>query len=299
MNDPQDDFDSAFGDISATRDKAPELAAEPPQNTDAAPAPTAPAPVEGSAEPAPTAQPDDPAELRRQLEQALHRERSSASRISAFAKEANRLNALVTELQRVKAETPAAPVAAAPPPADDVLSQAPDLAQAVDRRISEAMATANKAVSEANARADAAARAAAEARAAVDPFVEQQRKERQAQTWKGLDERFQGYDWRKDINTPEFDQWVKGSEPWVQELYDAGESVDQSATVLTLFYGATGKKPSPPPTVPSAADNANTARLRLAAGVPPRGNARQPTAPAESDFDANFAAAATQMRKQA
>lgn len=296
MADPTDDFDSIFAGISVERAKQPDQAEPLPANEPEASAPSAPTPPKSNAPAAdkPPAEEVSQDELKRQLEQALHRERSSAARISAFAKEANRLQGLVAELQRAKEQTPAAPVAA-PAPVDDVLTAAPDLAQAVERRISEAVAAANKAAAEANDRADAAAQAAANAQASMDPFIERQRKEQQAQTWIGLDQRFKGFDWRKDIRSAEFDQWLPTAPLAIQELFDNGNTVDESAAVLALFYSATGKLPAPSTPQPSAADP-NQARLRLAAGVAPRGVGK-PSGPAADDFEGNFAAAARALKQ--
>jgi hypothetical protein len=301
---PLDEFESAFAQAAseraaeqATATQTP--APEPQANAEGSPAPSAPATPEASS--APAQQEPEPVsveELKRQLDQAVHRERSSASRVSAFQKEANRLAALVKELQEANAAKAAAPAAAPAPAPDDVLTAAPDLEQAVGRRIESALAAANKAVAEANARAEAALQAAEQARASVDPIVAQQQESARSETWRGLDERFKGYDWRSDLKTREFDEWLSDAPDAVKLMFEKGQTVKEGAAVLSLFYGATGKKPAAQPAANEVRANPNQERLRQAAGVSSRGSSAKPVAGlSDDDFEGNFAAAAKALKQ--
>lgn len=306
MAEPLDEFESAFAQAASERAAEQATAThtpdpDPQANAEGSPAPSAPATPEASSTPdgAPPQENEQvsAAELKRQLDQAIHRERSSASRVSAFQKEANRLTALVAELQAAQAAKAAAPAAAPAQAPDDVLTSAPDLDQAVGRRIESAMAAANKAVAEANARAEAAITAAEQVRASVDPIVAQQQEQSRNETWRGLDERFKGFDWRNDLKTREFDEWLSDAPDAVKLMFEKGQTVKESAAVLSLFYGATGKKPAAPAPSNDGRANPNNERLRLAAGVNSRGTAKPAAGPAEDDFDGNFAAAAKALKQ--
>lgn len=305
MADPQDEFESAFAQAGAElavkqATATPDQAEPKPSEAAESPAPQAPAtPAESSA---PQGNEQVSAEeLKRQLDQAIHRERSSAARVSAFQKEKDRLLAELKQAQEAaaKAAQAQAPAAQQPtPPRDDVLSNAPDLEQAVSLRINEAMEKANKAVAEANARAEAAIKAAEELRSSVDPLVTRRQEESRTETWKALDERFAGYDWRGDLRTAEFDAWLADAPDPVKQMFEKGQTVKESAAVLSLFYSATGKKPAAQPAANEARANPNQERLRQAAGIAPRGGQRQqPSGPAEDDFEGNFAAAAKALKQ--
>lgn len=308
MAEPLDEFESAFAQAASERaaeqaTAAPTPAPEPQADAEGSPAPTAPAAPDQSSAPASAqapAQGNEPVsaeELKRQLDQAIHRERSSAARVSAFQKEKDRLTALVAELQAAQATKAAAPAAAPAPAQDDVLTEAPDLERAVGRRIETALAEANKAVAEANARAEAAVRAAEQVRASVDPIVAQQQEQSRNETWRALDERFKGLDWRNDLKTREFDDWLSDAPDAVKLMFEKGQTVKESAAVLSLFYGATGKKPVAPAPSNDGRANPNNERLRLAAGVNSRGTVKPNAGPAEDDFDGNFAAAAKALKQ--
>lgn len=308
MAEPLDEFESAFAQAAseraaeqatATQTPAPELNAE----AEGSPAPKAPATSgESSAQPGAETPPkgNEPVsvdELKRQLDQAIHRERSSAARVSAFQKEKDRLAALVAELQAAQVKAAAPPAAKTPAP-DDVLTAAPDLEQAVGRRIESAMEVANKAVAEANARAEAAIRAADQLRASVDPIVAQRQEQARSETWRGLDERFKGYDWRSDLKTREFDDWLSDAPDAVKLMFEQGQTVKESAAVLSLFYSATGKKPVAPAPSNDGRANPNNERLRLAAGIASRGSSGKPAAGlSDDDFEGNFAAAAKALKQ--
>lgn len=307
MAEPLDEFESAFAQAASERaaeqaTATPTPALEPQADAQGSPAPSAPATPEASSTPAGAETPPQEneqvsvAELKRQLDQAIHRERSSASRVSAFQKEKDRLTALVTELQAAQAAKAAAPAAAPAQAPDDVLTEAPDLERAVGRRIETALAEANKAVAEANARAEAAIKAAEQVRASVDPIVAQQQEQSRNETWRGLDERFKGFDWRNDLKTREFDEWLSDAPDAVKLMFEKGQTVKESAAVLSLFYGATGKKPAAP-AANEARANPNQDRLRQAAGVSSRGSVKPTAGPSEDDFEGNFAAAAKALKQ--
>jgi len=284
-----DSFDEAFAEFAKTPESAPAPASEVDDDAVvAAPAPTAPA---ASDDEQPAA--DPMGEMQRQVDDARHRERSSANRVSAFAKENNQLKSVVDEMRRQLDElmaAKAAPVRTAAPVDDDVLDQAPDLNAAVQKRVSTATAGLESTVAELRKKVEQAQQEAEQANQRLQPIISREDRKQHEEVWNGLDERFTK-SWREDIRGADFDGWLQGQRQEIRSIYTNANTVEDSASVLTLYYAAKGKpmgSPAPTP-APAQPANPNTERLRRAAGVAPRGNVRPPTGPAPDDFDGHFA----------
>lgn len=314
----QQEFDTGFAEAVAQRaaDEAPK------ESTTAAPAAPA-AETSAPAKPAATtdnppgdraasasapakpgaARPGDADPIDERLVQALHRERSSANRISAFATENNRLKAALAERDRelsaLRAK-PASPVSA-PTRAEDVLGQAPDLEASIQARIADALRPHQEALESAQRRlseVDGMARQAAES---VQPLSEAEERRQITNVMSQLDNTFSPA-WRKDIKTADFVSWLNAQDSIVQDRYENATTFGASSTVLQMYYANKGitRRPvaqgaaSAQATPPQAAD-----RLRRASGIAPRSSATLSTKP--EDFDgafAEFTAARQQQRTQ-
>lgn len=284
-----DQFDAAFAEFSKQPEAPPQAEAQAAPEPVAATAPPAqPAPAEP--EPKSESAPPSVDELQRQVKEALHRERSSANRISAFAQENNKLQSMIAEMrQRLDALDAAKAAPAAAPATDeaDVLANAPDLEAAVQKRVRAVTAGLESTVTELRKRLDQTEQVATQAKAGLDPIVAREERQQHEAVWNALDTRFSPA-WREDIKTPDFDGWLKEQPRQIVEIFETAKTAQDSASVLTLYYAAKGKPiTAAAPSAPAA--NPNTERLRMAAGVAPRGNQRPPSGPAPDDFDGNFA----------
>jgi type II secretory pathway component PulM len=297
LEDDQDQFDKAFAEIASKPEgDTPAAAVEPA----AEPAPAAPA--EAVEAPAPAAPAPSAEELQRQVREALHRERSSANRISSFAKENQSLKAAVDEMRRKLDELSAAKAAPTPAPApaadlEDVLSDAPDLKASVQRLIASEKDPLLKEIEKLRADLQETRGIATHVQQTFEPIAEREIRSQHEQVWKSLDEKFSPT-WRDDVKSADFDEFLKSGEHW-QKAFESAKTASDSAAVLGAYYVARGieRKPAPAQAA-SPATNPNTERLRLAAGVAPRGNQRPPVGPAADDFEGNFAEA-MKARKRA
>jgi hypothetical protein len=325
---PEDDFEAMFAEATAANATpsdegvadagdaaATATAAETPAPQ--APAPAAAAPAAEPAAAAPAAAPAanelpaelSPEDLKRQIAEAIHRERSAAQRISAVARENNDLKALVQRLQAQVSQTAAAPSAASAAPAapaapdtPDVLTEAKDLEAAVVKRAAAMVEPLKKQLEETIGRVDKATQAVSQVQEAVTPIQERTQRETFEATWKALDQVF-GEQWRTDVRGDAFTGWIAQQPAQIQDLYAKAVTPEESAKVMNLFYAEKGNRPSPAPAAaapaPAPAANPNQQRLRLAAGIAKTGAPpRAPAGPAPDDFDANFEAA-TKALKQA
>lgn len=298
MEDDQDQFAKDFAEF-ATKPDAPAAPAEPvvaeEKPAEPAPAPAAPEPA------APTAE-VTLEQLQKDVLEARHRERSASNRISAFAQENNKLQAMVNEMRAKLDELTAAKAAPAPTPPqpddDDVLGNAPDLEAAVNKRVQRGTAGLESTVTELRKKLEETQQTATEAKAGLEPILTREQQARHEQTWAKLDERFTP-SWREDVKTETFDSWLKGSPQQIQDLFGRANTPEECAPVLTLYYASTGKQTQTPQPTPASqgAANTNTERLRKAAGVAPRGTLRPASGPAPDDFDGNFAAFAQQLKR--
>lgn len=308
----RDEFDEVFKQAASQLNskETPVENAAPNQTTTEAPAPTetaaaAPAPAESTPAEQPADKPAGPTleSLAKDLEAAQHRERSSANRISAFARQNEALQRQLAELQEKVNKGAAAPAAAAPAPApaDDVLSKAPDLEAAVAKRVKDALDPVLKTVEEATQRAGKAEEAATRVTEVVEPIRQRAEKSTFEETWTALDKDFTGQ-WRADIKSQAFADFIGSASKEIQSLHKRAVTPAECSDVLDLFYAKRGGRPQPKTTpadetaAPAATDaTPNQARLRQAAGVPSRGNSRPP-APAANDFDGAFSQAFARLR---
>lgn len=313
-NQDQQEFDAAFAELAKPKSDSPA------QPTEAQPSPTESAPEaqpvvaeptpEAQSAPASEEQPAKPAaDLDRQLAEALHRERSSANRLSHFMRENNRLTSELAKAtsELAKLRTSAPEPSRAPAGTRDVLAEAPDLEAAVQERLKSATADLRaqleeqaKVIQELKGKTDTAARA-------VEPLVAKQHQDEISQTHAELDKTF-GDAWRKDIASSKFAQWINEQPGEIQKLYHRGTSFKDASRVMTYFYADTGTQrptpapasdPAPTPT-PAGKPAASEQRLRAAAGIKP-GTVVKPSS-RNDDFDgsfAEFAAMRQQQRNQA
>lgn len=101
-----------------------------------------------------------------------------------------------------------------------------------------------------------------------------------------LDEIVDG-DWRQEINTPKYKDWISSQPEDVQALGDS-DSLRDAATLLRKFRSF---RDTPPPATaqPTQAATSNVKSRAIAAAVPPRGNQAVSSRPTEDDeFDAGF-----------
>lgn len=233
-------------------------------------------------------EPDPLAAIRKELAEAQHRERSSASRVSAFMKENNQLKERLGAIERQLKE------AAAKPPAtkraddaelDDVLAGAPDLRSAVERRIERATAELRKQVEELGGKLTEVDKAASKAAADLQPLRERDEQAELGRVFGELDKQLPG--WREQVKSPEFKSWLEGQPSEIQALYENGRTVAQASTVIKLYRtdtGASGKPAEKPAGTDEAA--AKAARLKEAAGI--RSKATTPKADDRDSFAAGF-----------
>ena len=251
--------------------------------------------------------------LRTQLAEALHRERSVANRISSVDSRSNTLareNAdLKREIAGLKSAKPQDTQVKPGQSIDDVLSKAPELQDAVNRRIDEALAARTaplqQALDAANAKLAEVGETAVQAANAVQPMVQRDAEQAVATVMTQLDQGFTPT-WRQDVRTPEFAGWLNRQRKAVQDIYTNSVSFEDSASVLDLYYATKGGRPKPAASQESGkpgAGNPNPKpaasgqdRLREAAGIAPRSAAVVSTN--KDDFDAAFAEAAALRAKQ-
>lgn len=307
MSNPDDDFAQGFASAASSApsepEQKPEQNAEPPATEQQA---AAPEPAAESSAPAakPAEQADDAGaanggsnrDIERELQDALHRERSSANRISAVMRQnnelANQLKSLQDELNKLKA----APSAAAAPASDekDILDQSPDLRNAVAKRVEQAVAPLQQQLQDAVKRAQEAEAKATTAVQTVEPIGQREQLRQFEETWAALDKEL-GQGWRSDVKDAAFQTWVD-ADPDIKRMYATARTPQQSLRVMRMFYAETGRKPAAaqaaaPAAAPAAAAapvaNPNQDRLRQAAGIPSRGASRAPVM-ADDDFAAGF-----------
>lgn len=295
-----DEFEEAFKEATAGQ------SAELPEPAPAEPVPAEPKepPAELKEDPpAPVkAEPAPPTieELQRQVQDALHRERSSAHRISAFAKENNQLAAQVADMRKKLEELTAAREAASPQPAPsdddepDYLADAPDMRKSVEKLIEKATSDMRKQLEAANRKLEEVGAKAATVEEHFEPIRRQNEQQQYEQTFSALDKQFTPA-WRDEVRTERFAGWLESQAPQIQDLYHKGITPAESSTVLKLYFADTKTTPPPPAT---AGSNSNE-RLRLAGGIAPRGSSARTAEPAADDYEGAFAYAQAQLQRQA
>lgn len=286
----QAEFDAAFAESAALRAANDGPTARPTAEPSPAPSKREVEAKPEAAAPAPAPRATEHDTLSGQLAEALHRERSSANRISAFAKENNQLKQSIADMQRqisdLMAVSAKSPASAATSAKSDVLKEAPDLEAAVQARIAEAIAPYKEALSKHSARLDDVDDRATLAAESIQPLsqAEHQRKLRSVMTQ--LDEAF-STEWRKDIKQAPFVQWLNRQDKVIQDRYADADTFDTSSTVLRMYYADAGlqRRPAPPATR-SEPPTSSAQRLRNSATLPPSSVSR-PSAKAD-DFDSAF-----------
>lgn len=309
----EQEFDAGFAEHAKaiSTDTAPAPAPAPVDASAPAPAPapaaTAPAPAPAASAPAPTpapapAAPDTVEGLQAALRESQHRERSSAERISAFARKSNDLERSVAALNEKLTKLTAAPVAApAPAPAaqpdeDDALTSAPDLEKAINKRVEKLMAPVVTKLAAAETRLLAVDESTAAVRQTLEPISRRTHNTAIAETFTELDKGFTPA-WRETVLSPEFHEWLAARPKRTQDLYNDAVAPSDCAEVLDLFYAPRGGRPkstaapSPAPAPAPAAGDTSQERLRAAAGIPPSRNGNRPVAVAADDFEGAFAVA--------
>ncbi|MBI5270704.1 MAG: hypothetical protein HY856_13615 [Burkholderiales bacterium] len=288
------DFESFFNERVAAKQEA---ATTPP-------APSAPA---ADAEPKPESEKDQPPkeapkdeakpDLERQLAEALHRERSSANRVSHFMRENNQLRTKVQALEQEVEQLKAKAAPASSGAAQDVLAEAPELEAAVRARVEAAIAPLQAALDAANARlaeVDGHQPAAAQAQPQGGDVAFEV-----AKTHQLLDAAFPT--WRSDTQSADFARWLNGQPASVQRAYEDAVGFDDCATVMRLYYAAKGapkQQPAQTPAQPAAQQPSSQDRLRQAAGIAPRaGSIPNPDAK-KDDFEGSFAEFASMRKTQ-
>lgn len=249
-------------------------------------------------------------ELEQLLGEALHKERSNANRISTNDRRANELAAENAELKKQLAalKTSQKPAATGGKTIDDVLSNAPELQDAVNRRIEEALASATKpmqdALDAANAKLAEVGETAVKAVNAVEPMVQRDAEKAITSVMGQLDDAFTP-GWRKEVSGLDFKLWLRKQGRGVQSVYEDSTSFEDSASVLDLYYQTKGGRPqSATPAANGATPNANTNaqpaasrqqdRLRDAAGIAPRQAAR--VSDKKDDYEGSFEEASALLR---
>lgn len=288
------EFEAAFEEIA--KGKTVQATPVDPVKPEAKPEPVAkpePAPAAPEAKAEPTIE-----ELQAQVRDALHRERSSANRISSFTRANEDLKARIAEMESKLAQAkPPAPAAA--PEEADMLDEAPDLRAAIERRVSSAVTPLRDELTQTKVELEAAKRAAAELRQVAEPLGRKAQQDTFEATWKALDEQFTPQ-WREDLRSEKFSGWLAEQPVQIKDLYDKAVSARDSAVVVRQFYLDNGGIPTKQPEPTSGpASKPNQERLRQASGISSRNSMARPSGPAEDDFEGNFAEAWKRLRKQA
>jgi len=293
IQDSSNDFDGAFDGFAKAR---PALAsADPVELNSDVPAsePAAAAePAQPAQQPANTASADvsEGAVLKRQLADMAHRERSSANRISTFARQNTELQSQVQAMQaqllalsQPRANAPGAQDTDEP----DVLDGADDLRGAVERRVERATSQLRQQLDAAVTRVGAAEAAAMQAARSVEPLMQERAQADINSVTNQLNTDFGG--WDKLMPTPAFQDWITSKPDAIQSLYRQGNTFGDTSVVLRLYAAETGHQfkaagqPAADTRQPQASDS-----LRMAAGIRPR-SAGAGVRPNSDDFEGAFA----------
>lgn len=250
-----------------------------------APPVTAEAPAEPAPAPAPAAEPAaEVDELKRQLAEALHRERSSANRMSERDRQNNELSRQVQELMAQVRQLQEVRPAPAPAASDepDLLDGADDLRSAVERRVQREVEPLRAKLTDAEKRAQSAEAAAQTAAKAVEPLIQEREARALDELGVKLDESFTG--WRDAIKTPQFRDWLEAVPQEIRAMYQTAGSFDKASRVLRLYAADTGhqfqRKAAGDETQPPGG-------LRAAVGIRP-GVAGVHARPDPNDFEGAF-----------
>lgn len=270
-----EEFQAAFSEAaSALRGGTPPVVAEP--------AAELPAPVQAEEQPAPAPaeapQDDELSKLRRDLEEARHRERSASARVSAFHR---KLNSVEQELARLRKPEPAAAPAAAPD-ADDADLQAaidemPEVAKLVERLVEKRAGARFAQVEEKVEQVVSPLREDAERRAAQ---AELSVVEKEFPNWNEL------------VFSDPFQGWKDGLPPAMRQAWDNASTGADALAFLRMYQRDTAPAAAAAAPAPSKQD-----KLAKAVGLPSRSTGTQSGMPAADDYQANFEFFAKQSRR--
>lgn len=234
------------------------------------------------------------AELTRQLAEAQHRERSSANRISplnqqndSLRSENAQLKARISELEKQLASAPANSGGGGD--ADDALSEAPDLRQAVVNLVDKQVQPLRQQLTEAQRKAQEAEQRASQVAQVVDPIVSDRQEQELQVIFGGLNQRYDG-DWRAEIKQDRFKSWLSTQPQAIKDLYLNGETLNESAAVLDLYSSQTGhlkRKEAGGQASPEEIARQRNERLAKASGLKSGGGAPA-VKKANDDFDSAF-----------
>lgn len=230
--------------------------------------------------------------LQQDLSQALHRERSSANRLSHFMRENNQLKEQVQSLQRqideIRTASTAPSSASAPDDGlNDVLEEAPDLKAAVERRIQREVKSLREGLAAAHSKLAEVDQTANRAAQTIEPLASREEQRQIESVYEQLDKSFDN--WRGDLRTSQFGQWLDAQTPAIQSMFQGGRTYAEAATVLRLFYAEQGASTS---SAPAKGAPANQQRLQRAAGIAPRAVTKLSSK--ADDFEGAFAEFASQ-----
>ena len=311
MPNQTEEFEAAFGAIKAAKVEA-SASIEQPGNAPAADAqanPPGESPDDAAVkvaphnEPANQRQADSVDDLRRQLTEAQHRERSASSRMSARDRQSN---AVAQENARLKAQLealqkPAPKPAAQEPQEPDVLDDAKELEEAVNVRVRKQLKPFEEQMAAANARAAAAEEAAARANGFIQPIVDDRAAKAVADVHTHLNDNFGGWQEAVSQKNEQFHGWLDSQPDAIRSLFEHGKTVADTSAVLTLYSAQTGhqftRKQSAAADAGADKRTANSSSaLRNAVGLPsrPAGSSARPD---PSDFDGAFAEFQAMKRK--
>jgi len=310
--DDDQDFEAAFNELAKGKQSAAD--ATPAKTEGEQPAPgdkpqeqAAPAadPLQQSAPPKGPAK-DEPAkqpaadsgkpDTERQLAEALHRERSSANRLSHFMRENNRLTQRVQALEQENADLKAKVGGSSSPAAKDVLAEAPELEAAVRSRVDAALAPLQAKLDAANARLAEKDGGHDFAAAQAAPQPGQDDALEVAKTHQQLDAAFPS--WRADTASVDFVRWLNAQPVSVQNAYEHAVGFNDCATVMRLYYAAKGApKQQQTQTPPATQHTPAQDRLRQAAGIAPRAGLVPNPEAKKDDFEGSFEEFSAQRRK--
>lgn len=275
------EFDAAFKEAAAAiRGSQPTAPVPAPPTEEPAPLEEAPAPA--PEEPAPEPPPEDEREqLRRQIKELEHRERSASSRVSAFHK---KLNQVTSELEALRANQAAAPAAA--PDEDDpelkaLMDEMPEVAKLVNRLVD---GKVGQRVAQVEQRVEAT----------VKPFREDAERQAVKAELATVEQEFPN--WSELVYSQPFQSWKDTLPPAMRTAWDNASTGADALAFLRMYRNETSPPAAPAPSASPAASRQD--KLAKAVGLPSRNSLpTQSGAPAAEDFDGNFEYFAKQMRR--
>lgn len=288
---PEDEYAAAFAEAAAAR-RGESVRSDPP--ADGPKGEQDEVKTEQVADPAPNNDPEPTLEqkleqLRRERDEALHRERSASARVSAFHK---KLNAVQSELQALRGQAPAAPAAQNDAPAageeDEelkaALSEMPEIAKLVDRLVDRKVSQSVKQVKQ-------------EVDQAVTPLRQRAEQDELKSEIAVVEAEFP--DWRQTVFSAEWEEWLATKSPVIQQAYGQATTAADALEFLRMYRSEKGSKPAAPAAPAAPAPASPQGKLAKAVGIPSR---QQPPvasgAPAADDYEGAFEFFAAQRRRQ-